>query len=313
MFVASVTLGQPLVALLAVALAGGTLGFLPFNFPPARVYLGDAGSLLLGFALATLALEGAVKGPAIVAIAIPLVAFGLPVMDTVIAVVRRAARGAPLFTGDREHLHHRLLDIGFTNAQAAAILYVASAAFALASMLFLNPNLRGMAVVLTMIGAIVWLAVRHLRLHEFFELARLASRGVTQTRAIAFNVQVRRAADDLARCTSWDEIVRQLGQLFAESEFDSVRLVLHPAEPGARRHEYRFEGGELVARAEPIQADEWGVHLPFAIGTDGARGELAIFRRYGRRPLLTDVNLIVDILRPALGKAAARVAAPAAL
>ncbi len=312
MFVASVTLQQPLVALVLVVLAGATLGFLPFNFPPARLYLGDAGSLFLGFVLATLAIEGATKGPAIVAIAIPLVAFGLPVLDTLIAVIRRAARGAPVFTGDQEHLHHRLLHIGLSPAQAAATLYVVCAAFALASMLFLNPNLRGMAVVLTMIGAVTWLAVRHLRLHEFFELARLAQRGVTQTKAIGFNVQVRRAADALERCTSWDEIVAVLGGLFAESEFDGVRLVLTPA-GGGGRHEYRFDGGRLVERVEAIQADEWGVHLPFDVGAGGTRGELAVFRRYGRRPLLTDVNLVVDALRPALARAAGRVPAPPGL
>ncbi len=311
MFVASVSLGQPLVALLAATLAGATLGFLPFNFPPARVYLGDAGSLLLGFALATLALEGATKGPAIVAIAIPMVAFGVPLLDTGIAVIRRAARGAPVFKGDREHLHHRLIDLGLTNAQAAGILYVVSGAFALASMLFLNPNIRGVAVVLTMVGAVVWLAVRHLRLHEFFELARLASRGVQQTRAISFNVQLRRAADQLSRTTSWDEIVALLAALFAESEFDSVRIIVYGAGAGATRHEFRLEDGEVVERAVPIQPDEWGVHLPFQIGAEGARGELAVFRRYGRKALLTDVNVIVEMLRPALSKAAGRVPAPA--
>ena len=313
MFVASVTLGQPLVALLAVALAGGTLGFLPFNFPPARIYLGDTGSLLLGFALATLALEGATKGPAIVAIAIPLVAFGVPVLDTSIALVRRAARGAPLFKGDREHLHHRLLDIGLTNAQAAAILYVVSAAFALASMLFLNPNVRGMAVVLTMIGAVVWLVVRHLRLHEFFELARLAQRGISQTRAIQFNVQVRRAAELLEKVQCWDEIVRLLADLFAASEFDAVRLTVQPADPAAPRRAYHLETGDIVEEEVAILGDEWGVHVPFAIGRTGSmRGELAVFRRYGRRPLLMDVNLIVEVLRPALSKAAGRVEVPAA-
>ena len=304
---ASVSLGQPLVALLAIALAGATLGFLPFNFPPARVYLGDGGSLVLGFALATLAIEGATKGPAIVAIAIPLVAFGVPLLDTTIAVIRRAARGAPLFKGDREHLHHRLLDLGLSNRQAAAILYLACGAFALASMLFLNPNVRGMAVVLTMIAVVVWLAVRHLRLHEFFELARLASRGVQQTRAISFNVQLRRAADELEKTGSWDEIVQVLTKLFDESEFDSVRIVVQNGS-GPRR-EYRLEGGSLVRRSQPIQPDEWGVHLPFEIG-DGAHGELAIFRRYGRKALLTDVNLIVETLTPALSAAAGRVAFP---
>lgn len=313
MFVTSVTLGQPLVALLTVALAGATLGFLPYNFPPARIYLGDAGSLFLGFMLATLALEGATKGPAIVAIAIPMVAFAVPVLDTVIAVVRRAARGAPVFKGDREHIHHRLLDLGLTPAQAAATLYLVCAAFALASMLFLNHNVRGLAVVLTMVGAAVWLAVRHLRLHEFFELARLAQRGVTQTRAIHFNVSVRRAADGLDRVRSWDEIVRILADLFAESEFDGVRVVLQPVAGDGRRREFRLDGGTVVEESVPILADEWGVHMPFQVGPDGrTKGELAVFRRYGRRPLLTDMNLIVEVLRPALGKAAGRVTPPPA-
>ena len=310
MFGASVYLGQPLVALLAIALAGATLGFLPYNFPPARIYLGDAGSLLLGFTLATLALEGASKGPAIVAIAIPIVAFGVPVLDTLIAVVRRGVRGAPIFKGDREHLHHRLLHLGMSPAQAAVILYAVSAAFALASMLFLNPNVRGMAVVFTMIAAIVWLAVRHLRLHEFFELARIASRGMQSTRAIAFNVQVRRAADDLEKTASWDEIVNLLAQLFAESEFDVVRLIVQKNGAASPRREYHLEDGLIVERKTPIRPDEWGVHLPFEIGRDGAHGELAVFRRYGRGTLLTDVNLIVETLRPSLSMAAGRVPAP---
>ena len=311
MFAVSVALGQPLVALRAVALAGATLGFLPFNFPPARIYLGDAGSLVLGFLLACLAIEGATKGPAIVAIAIPLVAFGLPLMDTLMAVVRRAARGAPLFDGDREHLQLRLLRIGLTKRQALAVLYVACGAFALGSMLFLNPNVRGMAVVFTMIGTIAWLTVRHLRLHEFFELARVAQRGMLQTRAIGFNVQLRRAADDLDKAATWDDIVTLLAKLFAESEFDAVRLVVQRKGPSGYRHEYRLQNGTVVEGHVDILDDEWGVHLPFQIGHGDAEGQLAVFRRYGRSALLTDVNLIVETLRPALSRAAGRVTAPA--
>lgn len=309
MFVTSVNLQQPLVALILVALAGGTLGFLPFNFPPARVYLGDAGSLSLGYCLAVLAIEGATKGPAIVAIAIPIVAFGLPVLDTLVAIVRRLARGAPVFQGDREHLHHRLLNLGLSKAQAAVVLYAASAAFALASMLFLNPNVRGLAVVLTMVGLVVWLAVRYLRLHEFYELARLASRGVQQTRAIGFNVKVRTAADALERAESWADIQRLLAALFSESEFDGVRLTVQ--RDGEPRREYRLEGDEFKRESKLIQSDEWGIHIPFGIGPRGAlNGELAVFRRYGRRPLLTDTNLLVEVLRPALARAASRVAPP---
>ncbi len=311
MFVTSLTLSQPVVALVTVALAGATVGFLPFNFAPARVYLGDSGSLFLGYALATLAIEGATKGPAIVAIAIPLVAFGLPVADTLLALVRRGARGAPLMVGDRGHLHHRLLDLGLTPRQAAVVLYAVSAAFALASMLFLNPNVRGMAVVLTIVGTGVWLAVRFLRLHEFSELARLARRGLVQGRAISSNVEVRKAAVALGTSGSWDAIVGELARLFATAEFDRVRLVLQPAGGGARR-EFTLEGGVAAPGAARVAPDEWGVHLPFQVGPAGAvDGELAVFRRYGRPPLLTDVNVLVEVLRPALVEAARRVAPPA--
>ncbi|HWO90167.1 MAG TPA: hypothetical protein VNL98_13560, partial [Gemmatimonadales bacterium] len=158
---------------------------------------------------------------------------------------------------------------------------------------------------------VVWLAVRYLRLHEFYELARLASRGMQQTRAISFNVQVRRAAEELERATAWEEIERILAGLFAASEFDGVRLTVQ--RDNQPRREYRLEGGEFRPEVAPIHSDEWGIHLPFGVGpTSAACGELAVFRRYGRKPLLTDTNLLVEVLRPALAHAAARVSPPTA-
>ncbi len=313
-FVTSETLGQPLVALLTVSLAGATLGFLRYNFFPARVYLGDTGSLLLGFLLATLSIQGATKGPTIVAIAIPVVAFGLPVMDTLMAVVRRLARGAPVFTGDREHLHHRLLDVGLTPRQAAVLLYAVSAAFALASMLFINPNVRGMGVVLAMVGVLVWLAIRKLRVYEFTELARSAQRSLSQTRAIAFNVDVRKAAQALEAARCWDDIVATLTRLFDSSEFDAVRLTLRDGAGESSRRQFLLERGAAVERAVPVQPDQWGVHIPFALGGPVAvAGELAVFRLVGRKQLLTDLTLLVEVLRPALASAASRVEPPARL
>ena len=310
-FFASVELGNPLVALLTVALAGATLGFLRWNFAPARIFLGDSGSLFLGFVLAALALRGATKGPTIVAIAIPVVAFALPVTDTLLSMLRRGVRGQPLMKGDREHLHHRLLAMGLTTRQAVALLYVVSAAFALASMLFLNPNLRSLAVFLTMLAVVVWFAERHLKVFELTELARIARRGFVQTRAISFNVDVRKAAHELDRTRSWDEIVGTLARLFDRSEFDAVRLVTYDGGPGQPRREFLLEGGEVREQAVAPRPDEWGVHVPFQLGLGGGvRGELAVFRRYGRRALVTDVNLLVEVLRPALAAAAGRVTPP---
>jgi len=312
LLVTSVSLGNPLAAFQAAAVAGATLGFLPYNLAPARLFLGDVGSLWLGFVLATLSLKGATKGPTLVAIAIPVVAFALPLLDTLIAVVRRAARGAPIFRGDREHLHHRLLDVGLTPRQAIAVIYAVSAAFALASMLFLNPNVRGVAVVLTMIGAVLFLALRYLHLHEFSELARIAQRGIVQGKAISFNVEVRKAAQTLREVGTWAEIEGVLAGLFRSSEFDAVRLAIYDGGPGTPRREYRLAQGEAIEERVPIAQDEWGVHLPFQVGPSGAvHGELAAFRRYGRGHLLTDVNLLVEELRPALAAAASRVMPPA--
>jgi len=311
LFITSVSLENPMAAICAAAVAGATLGFLPYNLAPARFFLGDAGSLLLGFILATLSIKGATKGPTLVAIAIPIVAFALPLMDTLIAIFRRALRGAPIFKGDREHLHHRLLDVGMTPRQAMSLIYAVSAAFALASMLFLNPNVRGIAVVLTMVGAVLWFSVRYLHLHEFYELARIAQRGIVQGRAISFNVEVRKAAQTLAGSQSWEQIEAVLAGLFASSEFDSVRLNIHAGGPATTRREFRLEHGRVIEAPVAISDDEWGVHLPFQVGPGGAvHGELAAFRRYGRRQLLTDVNLLVEVLRPALAEAASRVMPP---
>ncbi len=313
MFVTSVTLGQPLVALVTVALGGATLGFLPFNFAPARVYLGDAGSLVLGFMLATLAIEGSQKGAAVVALTIPLVAFGLPVLDTGVAIVRRAMRGAPIFTGDQGHVHHRLLDLGLSKAQAAIIVYMISAAFAFASMLFINPNVRGMAVVLAMVGLAFWLAVRFLHVHEFAELGRLARRGMTQTRAIAFNVEVRRAALALRTVDTWEAFAVALADVLSDSEFDGASLELRPSVPGGPSRAFDLTEGAFVERFRPAMADEWGIRMPFEVGPKAQMlAELAVFRRYGRRPLLADLDLIIETLRPAIAAAAARIEPPAA-
>jgi UDP-GlcNAc:undecaprenyl-phosphate GlcNAc-1-phosphate transferase len=313
MFVTSVTLGQPLVALVTVALGGATLGFLPFNFAPARVYLGDAGSLFLGFMLATLAIEGSQKGAAVVALAIPLVAFGLPVLDTGVAIVRRAVRGAPIFTGDQGHVHHRLLDLGLSKAQSAIIVYVISAAFAFASMLFINPNVRGMAVVLAMVGMAFWLAVRFLHVHEFAELGRLARRGMTQTRAIAFNVEVRKAAVALQGARTWEDFAGALAAVLSDSEFDGASLVLRPVAAGSPPRAFDLSEGTFHERTRPAMADEWGIQMPFEVGSRAqVRGDLAVFRRYGRPPLIADLDLFIETLRPAIAAAAARIELPAA-
>lgn len=115
--------GQTLVALLAVILAGAMLGFLPYNFHPASIFLGDGGSQVAGFLLAAIAAAGAVKGPTTLALGVAIMALGVPIFDTFFAVVRRFWSGRPIYVADRDHLHHRLLARGFSQREAVLLVY----------------------------------------------------------------------------------------------------------------------------------------------------------------------------------------------
>lgn len=114
-------------AILIAILSGAILGFLPYNFNPASIFMGDAGAQLLGFLLAAISMEGAIKSATAFAIVVPVLALGLPIYDTVFAIIRRKINGKPISQGDRGHLHHRLLDMGLSQKQAVIVMYFISA------------------------------------------------------------------------------------------------------------------------------------------------------------------------------------------
>lgn len=118
--------GQPFAAVLAFVLGGTALGFLPHNFNPARIFMGDSGSLFLGFMLGAISVEGALKGAAAIALTIPVLVLGVPMFDAMFAIVRRYASGRPVYEADQGHVHHRLLALGFSQRQAVLTLYALS-------------------------------------------------------------------------------------------------------------------------------------------------------------------------------------------
>ena len=125
--------GFLLVAVLTAALAGAAMGFLQYNFNPAKIFMGDTGSMFLGYMLAGISVLGAVKSAATIALIVPILALGLPILDTTFAIVRRYLNGTPIFKPDRGHLHHRLLDMGFTQKQAVLLMYVISGGLGLSA------------------------------------------------------------------------------------------------------------------------------------------------------------------------------------
>lgn len=120
---------------LTLALAGAILGFLFFNFPPARVFMGDSGSMFLGYIIGGISIMGLLKTATILGLVFPLLILGMPVTDLTFAIIRRKLRGQSIATADRGHLHHRLLDAGLSQRQAVLIMYGISACFGLAAVL----------------------------------------------------------------------------------------------------------------------------------------------------------------------------------
>src|SRR5690606_13908975 len=123
-FVLAVAQGNILLCLMMAVLAGALLGFLVFDFNPASIFMGDTGSMFLGFVLATVSIETSTKSGTAVAMLIPIIALGLPIMDTLLSIVRRSLMGRPVFSADKEHIHHRLMHrLMLSHREAVLALY----------------------------------------------------------------------------------------------------------------------------------------------------------------------------------------------
>lgn len=126
LFIIAINTGRGSVAALTIILSGAIAGFLPYNFNPASIFMGDTGSQLLGFLLAAISVEGTVKSATAFAVALPLLTIGLPLYDTFFAMIRRKINGKPISQADRGHMHHRLLDLGLSQKKAVLVMYLLS-------------------------------------------------------------------------------------------------------------------------------------------------------------------------------------------
>ena len=151
--------GAPLIAIILItALAGALIGFLPYNFNPAKTFIGDVGSDFLGFSLAVISILGVAKTYTAIVIVAPLIVLALPVFDTLFAIVRRIIKGKSLkavIMPDRGHLHHLLLDKGYSQKQAVLILYGISATFGMFAVILLESGIwKALSFALMIVAAI---------------------------------------------------------------------------------------------------------------------------------------------------------------
>jgi UDP-GlcNAc:undecaprenyl-phosphate/decaprenyl-phosphate GlcNAc-1-phosphate transferase len=141
----ALSLGSPEPAILAAVVLGACIGFLRHNFYPARIFMGDSGALLLGFVLAALSVQGLLKTAAVATLLFPLIVLAVPIIDTSFVVAKRLKYGRPVYTADRWHLHHRFMNIGFSQRRAAVTMWAWCSVLAGAalSLRFLRPHAHG--------------------------------------------------------------------------------------------------------------------------------------------------------------------------
>jgi len=128
--------GQYTTTLAMMVIAGAALGFLPFNFHPAKTFMGDSGSQLLGFALAAFSIIGAVKSSTVIVVIIPALVMGLPIFDTLMAIIRRTLRHQSFATADKEHFHHRIMRAGYGQTRSVMLMYCISAIMGIVAVLY---------------------------------------------------------------------------------------------------------------------------------------------------------------------------------
>lgn len=195
------------VEVISLVMAGALGGFLLFNLPPAKIFLGDGGAYLIGFFVASVSLRSSNKGSVIGALLVMIIALGVPILDTLFAILRRSLRGVPIFSADAEHIHHRLILLGYSKGRALAAMYAVCAVLSLVGISILLTK----GIALPVAGAILFLlalaAARYLGYIRSFKLLRQQIREVMERRRMReyFRARGRILDFEVERSGSLDE------------------------------------------------------------------------------------------------------------
>jgi UDP-GlcNAc:undecaprenyl-phosphate GlcNAc-1-phosphate transferase len=294
-FMLALARGEALLGILMAALAGAILGFLILNFNPASIFMGDTGSMFLGFVLATVSIKTSAKAGTTVAMLVPVIALGLPIMDTLLAVIRRTLLGRPVFRADRDHIHHRLMTrLPLSHRGAVLVLYGFCCLFALAGLALAYANSVQTTMLLVGISAVVFVLMRQL---GYFSLDAVSGAAATRRRNVKLRRSVRRAIDALAAAPTLTDIWEAVRPLQADLEASFMEL----------RIEGPLAGQAQEFRAEETAAEAVLFSTRFEVGEgDDRRGFLSVGWADGRTAIDRDEELAVELIADAVGGAAAR-------
>jgi len=292
--------GKVEVAVVSAVLAGASLGFLLYNFPPAVIFLGDTGSLFLGMTLGVLAIEGSFKSHLAFALIVPFIALGLPLMDAVLAVMRRVSRRVSVFTPDREHIHHRLVALGFTRRQALVLLYGLSVILASVSLLIAFSGSIWAGGLIVLAGISIAALVRLLGASELREFGFFILGGLGRRRALARHRRVLKRGERLLQnASNIREVTAQALLDLRNLGFDRVMI---------RWQDDTFSEGSMPPREEAMDTWQWDTRL-FAGGV--AEGTLTLVKHGGPQTIPPEIPLLIQKYAEALADALARMSAEA--
>jgi UDP-GlcNAc:undecaprenyl-phosphate GlcNAc-1-phosphate transferase len=277
------------LSLLTAPLAGALLAFLRFNFNPASMFLGDSGSLTIGFLLGLYGILWYQKSVTLLGMTAPLMALAFPILEAGISVTRRFLRGDPIFAADRGHIHHRLLELGLTPRRAVLLLYGVTSVFAMISVLIAVPEFRYPGLVIILFCAVSWIGIQHLGYAEFSEARKIILSG-TVRQLIASQTKVRAYRWALERAPSLEECWKLTLDAMRELGFDHVELVLGE---GIRYEAWLHHPDQSFSRQ-----DCWTVRIPLGDSADAHWMELS--RHIDRGAGYLMLHAVVETVREVL-------------
>lgn len=274
LFVLALMWPNPVAGLSSIALCGALLGFLLYNFNPASIFMGDSGSLFLGFILASTGMIGSTKSRTLVAILVPIIALGVPFADTALAVVRRVLAGRSPFAADRGHLHHQLLALGYSHRRAVLILYAACVTSAVLALALVHANGTQAGVLLALWLAIALVGARATGLVDWARMRRTARFGLLRAPRLATHLAGAEAAGEaIRRATTPEQALDALLGWARSSDLNEVdcrMLVVGAA--GSRLYEAKWtrRSEDTIPDARVVEVD-----LDWALGDVRCEGALA--------------------------------------
>lgn len=238
------------LALATAPLAGSLFGFLRYNFNPASIFLGDSGSLTIGFLLGCFGVIWSQKSATLLGMTAPLMVLAIPILDVALSILRRALRGQPIFRADRGHIHHRLLDRGLTPRRVALVLYGVCALFAALSLLSSVSENRYSGAILVLFCVVTWVGVQNLGYVEFRVARRMLLGGAFQN-TLNGQLALRKFEEGISSAATVEacwEVVRDSARQFG---FDKIHMYVAGQ---------NFE--EKIGNAHP--EDCWNVRIPLS-------------------------------------------------